>query len=329
MVHQLSTINFPAISMNRIDRLAAILIQLQSKKIVKAKEIADRFNISLRTVYRDVQSLEEGGVPIIGEAGIGYSIMEGYRLPPVMFTREEATAFLMAEKLLDHFSDSYNSTHYRSALYKIKSVLRSAEKEFITDIDEKIVVIKNMYQQQPTIGHQYIQPILKAISEKKVISISYCGIYSNELTHRSIEPVGIFLNNTFWYLIAWCRLRKDYRNFKTDRIRQLDVTGESFTTTHQPVAEFLERTAKEKELHKVVLEVKKEAARYLVTEKYYHGFVTESLKGEYVEMTFLTASLEGMARWFLLFGDQATILEPAHLKPMVQKLAMDISARQK
>src|SRR5438046_1665971 len=106
--------------MNRLDRLSAILIQLQSKKIVKAQEIADRFHISLRTVYRDINSLEEGGIPIIGEAGVGYSIMDGYRLPPVMFTKEEATAFLMAEKILEKYTDSYNANMYKSALYKIK-----------------------------------------------------------------------------------------------------------------------------------------------------------------------------------------------------------------
>ncbi len=80
--------------MNRIDRLSAILIQLQSKQVVKAQEVADRFGISLRTVYRDIKSLEEAGIPIGAEAGKGYFIMDGYHLPPVMFTKEEASALL-------------------------------------------------------------------------------------------------------------------------------------------------------------------------------------------------------------------------------------------
>ena len=87
--------------MNRLDRISAILIQLQSRRVVKAADIADRFNISLRTVYRDIRSLEEAGIPLIGEAGVGYSLADGYRLPPVMFTREEATAFLTAEKFIE------------------------------------------------------------------------------------------------------------------------------------------------------------------------------------------------------------------------------------
>ena len=95
--------------MNRIDRIAAILIQLQSKRLVKGNEIAERFDISLRTVYRDIQTLIEAGVPILSETGIGYSIMEGYRLPPIMFTREEALAFLTAEKLVQQFTDETTS----------------------------------------------------------------------------------------------------------------------------------------------------------------------------------------------------------------------------
>src|SRR4030095_5461383 len=134
--------------MNRIDRVTAILIQLQSKKIVKAQDIAERFNISLRTVYRDIKTLEEAGVPVIGEAGVGYSIMDGYRLPPVMFTKEEATSFLMAEKILEKYSDSYNSNIYKSALYKIKSVLRTAEKDFLTGIDENIMVLNQTHRGQ-------------------------------------------------------------------------------------------------------------------------------------------------------------------------------------
>jgi predicted DNA-binding transcriptional regulator YafY len=97
--------------MNRIDRISAILIQLQSRRVVKAGDIAERFNISLRTVYRDIKTLEEAGIPLIGEAGVGYSIMDGYRLPPVMFTREEATAFLTAEKFVEKLTDTTTMKH--------------------------------------------------------------------------------------------------------------------------------------------------------------------------------------------------------------------------
>src|SRR5215203_7098302 len=108
--------------MNRIDRLAAITIQLQSKRLVKAQEVADKFGISLRTVYRDIHALEEAGVPVIGEAGVGYRLMEGYKLPPVLFNQDEASALLTASKLMQSMSDEHSSKHYSSALDKIKAV---------------------------------------------------------------------------------------------------------------------------------------------------------------------------------------------------------------
>src|ERR1700734_2112996 len=131
--------------MNRIDRLTAILIQLQSKRVVKAQDIAERFAISLRTVYRDIRTLEEGGIPIIGEAGVGYSIMDGYRLPPIMFTKEEATAFLTAEKLIEKLTDTSTEESYKSAMYKVKAVLRATEKDFLETIDEHIEVLNNQH----------------------------------------------------------------------------------------------------------------------------------------------------------------------------------------
>src|SRR5678816_3495463 len=117
------------VCMNRIDRLSAILIQLQSRTLVKAQQIADKFSISLRTVYRDVHALQEAGVPVIGEAGTGYSLMEGYKLPPVMFNEEEASALLTAAKLMQSKTDASSSKHYGSALDKIKAVLRLTEKD--------------------------------------------------------------------------------------------------------------------------------------------------------------------------------------------------------
>lgn len=314
--------------MNRVDRLTAILVQLQSKKIVNASEIADRFDISLRTVYRDIRALGEGGIPVIGEAGTGYSIMDGYRLPPVMFTREEATAFLMGEKILDKYSDAHSANIYRAALYKVKAVLRTPEKDFISAIDNNIMVLKTKHRQPDTAtSNGSLQTILTAISEKKVLSISYNSMYANESTTRCIEPVGIFLLNSHWYLIAWCRLRKDYRNFKTDRIRAQKITGETFMTAHISLAAYLDKTSREQQLHKAVIRIDKQVAKYIVTEKYYHGFASETVEDDAIEMTFLTAALEGMVRWYLMFGDQAEIIQPAELKQKVLELTAAIKKK--
>ncbi len=310
--------------MNRIDRLTAILIQLQSRPLVKAQDIADLFSISLRTVYRDVKALEEAGVPVIGEAGTGYRLMEGYKLPPVMFNQDEASALLTAAKLMQSMSDAPLSKHYTSALDKIKAVLRLSEKHHIAGLDEQVAVVKH-----PTFVHQkpavlYLSQILNAIGSSTILEIEYTSIGKNESLRRKAEPIGIYYQGSHWYLVAYCHLRKDYRNFRTDKIDQLVLTGERMTQSHPPLQKFLNRITEKKQLQKVVIEVEKAIAKYFGEQKYYNGFVKEEMVEDRVRMTFLTSSLWGFARWFLLFGDGATILEPVELNEMVAGLAEKI-----
>ena len=158
--------------MNRIDRISAILIQLQSRRVVRAGDIAERFNISLRTVYRDIKTLEEAGIPLIGEAGVGYSIMDGYRLPPVMFTREEATAFLTAGKFVEKLTDVTTTAHHKSAMYKVQAILKNTEKDLLENMEGNIEVFKGP-NPNPAPGNEHLQAILNGIAQKKVITLTY------------------------------------------------------------------------------------------------------------------------------------------------------------
>lgn len=312
--------------MNRIDRIAAILIQLQSRRVVKAADIAERFNISLRTVYRDVKTLEEAGIPLIGEAGVGYSIMDGYRLPPVMFTREEATAFLTAEKFVETLTDASTSANYSSAMYKVRAVLKNTEKELLEGMDNRIEVLKTMARENvaPT---DHIQTILHSLSQKKVLAIKYFAHHSQELTKRYIEPVGIFYSASYWHLIAWCRLRNSYRDFRVDRIKDLTVTDESYFSEHPTLKEYIAQTAREQDLERVVISVDKGVHSHLEHQKYYSGFVSERVVGDSIEMTFLTTSVEGFARWYMMFGDVADILESEKLQKQVKGILEKIYLR--
>ena len=136
--------------MNRINRVTSILIQLQSKKIIPAKEIAQRFNISLRTVYRDIRTLEEAGIPIGSEAGKGYFLVEGFLLPPVMFTAAEVGALITAGKFLNCHGDESFIKDFDSAMYKIKSILKHGEKNYAQELENSINVYST-YGQKNTI----------------------------------------------------------------------------------------------------------------------------------------------------------------------------------
>jgi predicted DNA-binding transcriptional regulator YafY len=313
--------------MNRLDRLTALLIQLQSKRIIKAQEVAERFSISLRTVYRDIRTLEMAGVPLIGEAGVGYSIMAGYRLPPVQFTREEAMSFVTAEKLVNKLTDSETRASYQSALYKIKSVLRTTDKELLDDLSSRIEVVANPYLPEDRNQNLPIETILNGIAEKRVIRLAYASTTSPGLTERHIEPVGIYSSGAYWYLIAWCRLRNGYRNFRTDRVQSMEVLTERFEAQHPALQSFIERTRRERTLVKAVIRVDKSALRYMGDQHYYHGFVSQIDTGDQIEMTFLTESLNGLAHWFLWLGGQADIMEPEELKKLVLNTIKKVGQR--
>lgn len=312
--------------MNRIDRVSNILIQLQSKRVVKAQEIASRFEISLRTVYRDIRTLEEAGIPLIGEAGVGYSIMDGYKLPPVMFTLEEATAFLTAEKLVEKLTDASTKTAYTSAMYKVRSVLRNTEKDYLENIEEHIQVIDNPYLPKGE-ENNHIQTILQCISLKNILTINYFANHDQKTTKRNVEPCGIYYQGNKWYLIGFCQLRNDYRNFRIDRISAIKVTETKFTKVHPTLKAFLKQITKEKEMFTVVMTINKNVVSYLGDQKYYNGFVSQKELADKIEMTFLTCSIEGFARWYMMFGDSADIVSPKSLKDNIKKIALAISKK--
>jgi len=313
--------------MNRIDRISAILIQLQSRRVVKASDIADRFGISLRTVYRDVKTLEEAGIPLIGEAGVGYSIMDGYRLPPVMFTRDEAAAFLTAEKLMEKLTDPLSDENYKSAMYKIRSVLKTADKDFLENMDGHIEVYRSRRVEPGKNDNNPLQLILKGIAQRNVIAMNYFASYTQQESERCIEPVGVFYLENYWHLIAWCRLRNDYRDFRLDRIANISLLDEQFKTLHPKLKEFIARSAKEKNLQTVVIRVEKKTLHYINEQKYYNGFVSEYEIGGMVEMTFLTEFVEGFARWVMMYGDTAEVISPDSLKDRISHLCGIIAQR--
>jgi len=313
--------------MNRIDRVTAILIQLQSKRIVKAQEIADRFSISLRTVYRDIKTLEEAGIPLAGEAGVGYRIMEGYRLPPVMFTKEEAIAFLTAGKMVEKLTDPSSVEHYKAAMFKIKSVLRYAEQDLLEDMSSYIEVVENPYLPAKESNSIHLQTILKSIAGKEVLDIGYFANHSQQYSNRNVEPVGIFYQGSYWYLIAYCQLRKDYRHFRTDRISYINLTGGHFEKQHPSLQSFLTKMSKEKEMFTIVIRVDRSVLKYFGDQKYYNGFVSQKEVGDKMEMNFVTASLIGFAKFYLLFGEYAEIISPPGLKELVKKNLEAISKR--
>ena len=308
--------------MNRIDRLHAILTHLQSKKKVRAQEVADRFNISLRTVYRDVKALEESGVPVIGEAGSGYSVMEGYRLPPVMFTQEEASALLMGAKLAEQLTDASVKKYFEAALYKIKAILRTTDKEYVDQLTGHIEVLQSRLPADHA-SNQYLAALQKSIVDKKVVFLRYQSNSHEEITERQVEPIGLCYYSLNWHLIGWCRLRNGYRDFRLSRIVRLQLKDETFTNTHPSLHDYIKTMTWDSDLEEVVVRFKKETTRYIQDQKYFYGFVRDEEAGDYIRMHFVTSSLRGFARWLLMFTDTVIIESPQSLTDLTRQFAKE------
>jgi predicted DNA-binding transcriptional regulator YafY len=214
-----------ALEKPRLVRLSSILTQLQSGRLVTATDIADKHGISIRTVYRDIRSLEASGIPILTEEGRGYSIMEGYVLPPVMFTQEEANALITAEQIIQKNTDQSFAKVYRGAITKIKSILKFSQKEKTEMLESRIQIRAKKDIDETS---DFLMRLQSAIINYEVMQIDYLSL-ENKRSQRDIEPFALFSTQDKWILVAWCRLKDNFRAFRLDCIQQMKPVGMKFT----------------------------------------------------------------------------------------------------
>lgn len=221
----------------RLSRLTAMLTQLQTKRLLTATELADKFSVSIRTIYRDIKALAQAGVPILTEDGKGYSLMEGYRIPPVMFTESEANALITAEQLVLRNKDASFVKEYLGAISKIKAVLRHNTKDKASLLSDRVVFRLNHENDRTS---NYLSTVQLALTNFNLIKIKYHSIQTKQKTDRLIEPFAIYSTQDNWILIAFCRLRSDFRAFRLDSIQSLETLTESFEPHQMTMLEYFE-----------------------------------------------------------------------------------------
>ena len=210
--------------MTRLTRLTTILLHLQSKRVVTAQELADRFDVTQRTIYRDIRALEEAGVPITGEAGKGYSLVEGYRVPPVMFTEQEINALLTAQQYFQKNADKSAYNDFANVVTKIKAIMRYSEKEKAEKLEDRLYIHPNNQTNETNL----LSTIQLAITNCRALKIKYHANHNDTITDRFIEPLGVYLYKENWIMVAHCRLRNEFREFRIDRILNLTATADAF-----------------------------------------------------------------------------------------------------
>ncbi|MEZ5789336.1 MAG: YafY family protein [Nitratireductor sp.] len=208
--------------MRRADRLFQIVQQLRAGRLVTARMLAERLEVSERTIYRDIADLQGSGVPIDGEAGIGYLMRQGYDLPPLMFTREEMTALVIGARITRAWGGARMALAAEDALSKIEAVLPPGERERAGEV--RIYAFDNQMQDAE---RRHLDTINAAIAASSTLELDYRDA-ENARTLRQVEPLSLFYWGKVWTLVGWCRLREDFRMFRLDRIDSLRETGETF-----------------------------------------------------------------------------------------------------
>jgi len=296
----------------RFDRILKIFFILQSRVVITIEELETLFSISRRTIYRDIKALETAGVPITYEAARGYSIMDGYRIQPSRFTQEEVLSLMIAEKIMQKHETQFIKQHFEAALMKVKASFQLHQKNDLLNWQDKLEVSSGLNTDEylPDVINLLFQSVVK----KQIVNLSH--IKSGEVCAitRQIEPVGLFYESNFWYILAFCHLRQDYRNFRLDRVKKVFITQQDFTREHLPVDQ-LRKDNTPSTITKITIRADQKFAHYLFWERQNYGYKSEVITDSGLHMYFEYGDHPtAFARWFMKFVDVAEIIEPVFLR---------------
>ncbi|MBI3776235.1 MAG: YafY family transcriptional regulator [Gammaproteobacteria bacterium] len=209
--------------MRRADRLFQIIQLLRTRRVLTARQLAEKLEVSMRTVYRDIADLFASGVPIEGEAGIGYALRRGYDLPPLMFDKEEILALALGARIVQSWADPKLAAAAERALDRIQLVLPEKLKP----------ALLGAYLHSPAVlitreAAQRMEQLRNAIDTQHKVRFDYVRA-DQTASARTVWPLGLFFWSTGWTLGAWCELRKSLRNFRIDRMTQVETLDETYT----------------------------------------------------------------------------------------------------
>ena len=208
--------------MRRADRLFQIIQSLHHDRVTTARDLARELEVSERTIYRDIQDLSLSGVPVTGEAGIGYRLMKGFRLSPLMFNEEELAALLIGARMVQAWTDKSLARAANQAIAKIEHVIPDDLKPELARQD----IIVPDFPADDKVSDQ-ISIIRSSIKQQRKIAFAYTRADGNN-SYRKVHPLGLFYWGKVWTLVAWCELRDDFRHFRLDRMIEIELLPEKY-----------------------------------------------------------------------------------------------------
>lgn len=302
--------------MNRTDRLFAILLEIQSNPKITSEKLAQRFDVTKRTIYRDVLALMEANVPVTGKAGEGYSIEEGYFLPPVSFTKDEALMLILGAGAVGQQFDAQFKKAARSAENKIHASLSKDLKKEVQYLKSYISFYSGMPKERRELSDA-LQKIRRAIIEKKRLAFRYYKRYADtaEPMVREVDPYA--LTNVFgnWMLAGYDHLRKDFRTFRLDRMEAVMVTNKVFERPKNfSLAKMYGEDRAPRSTYKI--KVARNIYRWVKEQPPYKIVKTETKK-DHVILTIESYSEDSIITWLLRWGEKAEAVAPQSFRDKV------------
>ncbi|WP_379137925.1 helix-turn-helix transcriptional regulator [Paenibacillus sp. sgz500958] len=306
--------------MNKTDRMLAIILELQRNKMLRAEDLAATFETSVRTIYRDIQALSEAGVSVVGAPGQGYSLMDGYFLPPVSFTVEEAVTLLIGTDFIEQWFDARYVSKSRTSRRKIEAILPEPVRSESTRIRQSFRLIATAEEVARVQEKAAIEVIRQAILEERKISFCYSKRIAeadgNRQSIRTVAPYGLVLVQGTWILIAWCELRQDIRHFRLSRMTELMKLETGFKLP----ADFQLDEYQAPDDRKVLVRIQVQpdiADKVRESNNFYLESTEEHVEG--LLMTFRVRQPEELLHWVLGWGGGVVVLEPKSFRHVVRK----------
>lgn len=302
--------------MNRTDRLLAIILELQAKGVQRAEDLAATFEVHKRSIYRDIQALLESGVPIISEPGKGYTIMEGYFLPPVRFSPDEAIILLLGcDVMAQNFDDQYRAAA-QSAASKISAVIPPPLRDDVTSLQQSIRFIEF-----GTVLSEVLIQIRRAVLAHQTVCFDYQAKTSSDPspTQREVDPYGLVHWHKNWYMMGFDHARRDTRIFRLERIEHLVITQHRFV---RPAHFNLGERPEDDPPRNVTVRLlfSPEIARWAKEERPFF-WVSDTEAPDGLVMELLVRQTQDVLQWVLGWGSRVRVLEPESLRQMVMEEA--------
>ena len=312
---------------NVATRLISMIMLLQSRQTWKASDLSDELNVSERTIHRYVTMLEDMGIPIYSERGPygGFSLMRGYKLPPLIFTAEEATVLYMGANLVEEVWGQIYQDAVTSVVAKLDNVLPDDLRQQVSRAQDSMV-FSGLRAKDYRPWEPIIHTLRQNITDRKTVELTYRG-FSLEETCRLVDPYALTFRSGLWYLIGFCHMRADMRTFRVDRIQTVEPSEDSFTIPRDFSARnYLDRTMQFEDTYKIRVLMDKEIAPY-IRENHGHWAELNEHEDGSLTVSFGTSGLDWVTGWVLSYGSRALVLDPPELVSRIRDVSLAIAAR--